>query len=657
MKLLKRRKFVNRKKRMMYFSLFFMLLFISIGYAYLSATLSINGHTELSANTWNIHFENLAVTDGSVAASIPAAIQSDTTNIVYSVLLDRPGDFYEFEVDVVNSGTLPGKLSLFNIQGISSEAEPYLEHSIKYTNGNSVQVDDLLNPSSRKRIVVRVAYKEDLQSLPQDDIELDLVFYVTYTQTTELETNASNLLQNLAADNSCIYKYNGSVTDSVGQTTTASNVYFDNCEDKRNVIFGGFCWQVIRTTETGGLKIIYNGEPIDGKCESTRGDHKGIVGTKGVATAGFDNEYLYGQSFIYNILTDEFTLVDTETATWSDSTYKNLLGKFTCRNSTGTCTTLYNVNDYMNTTTPYISSYTIDDTNYAQIGTTPFNANYDSLAMVGYMYNKSFIGKSGSVLSGTNKFGSTFTYENGTYTISGTTQNLTTLNGSNINYTHYTCWNAVGTCNKISYIYYAGNALGFSLLISDGKSINDVINEMLYNNDVNSYNSTIKGTIDSWYAQNLSTKTKMLEDTVFCNARNTTNLGGWNPNGGNTTAYMYFKNYNMITDMTCSNLNDQFSVGNNRAKLTYPVGLLHSEEIANINYSPLTRTGEKWWLFSPSYIFAYGYSRIKIVVVNGTTSADDVRESHGVRPVVSLSPSTVISSGEGSEASPWIVKE
>ena len=170
MKLSKRRKFINHKKRIMCFSLFFLLLFISVGYAYLNAALSINGHTELSANTWNIHFENLAVTDGSVAASTPAAIQSDTTNIVYSVLLDRPGDFYEFEVDVVNSGPIGGKISLVNIQGLSSAAEPYLEHSIKYTNGNNVQVDDLLNPGARKRIVVRVGYKEDLNNLPEDDM-------------------------------------------------------------------------------------------------------------------------------------------------------------------------------------------------------------------------------------------------------------------------------------------------------------------------------------------------------------------------------------------------------------------------------------------------------------------------------------------------------
>ena len=29
------------------------------------------------------------------------------------------------------------------------------------------------------------------------------------------------------------------------------------------------CWKIIRTTETGGVKLIYNGTPTDGKCEAT----------------------------------------------------------------------------------------------------------------------------------------------------------------------------------------------------------------------------------------------------------------------------------------------------------------------------------------------------------------------------------------------------
>ena len=117
-------------------------------------------------------------------------------------------------------------------------------------------------------------------------------------------------------------------TDEVNNTVSAKNVYFNKCSDKRNIIFNNMCWQMIRTTETGGIKMIYNGEPVDGKCESTRGTHKGIVQSNDGISQSINSSYLYGSSFTYNKSTNEFKLIDTVTSTWSDSTYQDLLGKF-----------------------------------------------------------------------------------------------------------------------------------------------------------------------------------------------------------------------------------------------------------------------------------------------------------------------------------------
>ena len=97
--------------------LLLILLFIGIGYAYLTSNLSITGATEIAANSWNIHFANLVVSENSVSATTPASINpSDNTSITYTVKLSRPKDFYEFTVDVVNEGSLPGKISISNYQ-------------------------------------------------------------------------------------------------------------------------------------------------------------------------------------------------------------------------------------------------------------------------------------------------------------------------------------------------------------------------------------------------------------------------------------------------------------------------------------------------------------------------------------------------------------
>ncbi len=47
-------------------------------------------------------------------------------------------------------------------------------------------------------------------------------------------------------------------------------IHYYRGEVDNNVIFANFCWKIIRTTETGGIKLIYNGEPSDdGKCDNT----------------------------------------------------------------------------------------------------------------------------------------------------------------------------------------------------------------------------------------------------------------------------------------------------------------------------------------------------------------------------------------------------
>ena len=50
-------------------------------------------------------------------------------------------------------------------------------------------------------------------------------------------------------------------------------IYYYRGEVKDNhVLFGGFCWLIVRTTDTGGTKIIYNGIAEDGKCHKTGTD-------------------------------------------------------------------------------------------------------------------------------------------------------------------------------------------------------------------------------------------------------------------------------------------------------------------------------------------------------------------------------------------------
>ena len=70
-----------------------------------------------------------------------------------------------------------------------------------------------------------------------------------------------------------------------------------------------------------------------------------------------------------------------------------------------------------------------------------------------------------------------------------------------INNTHYTCWNTTGICNKISFVNYISSPSVYYTEITGGKGIIEAIDEMLHSDDVNRYNSLMKGIIDNWYAK------------------------------------------------------------------------------------------------------------------------------------------------------------
>ena len=493
----------------------------------------------------------------------------------------------------------------------------------------------------------------------------------------EYQPTLNETIVGLSENNSCMIKYQKEVTDQVGVTTTASKVYFDRCIDHRNIIFGNFCWQVVRTTETGGTKLIYNGEPVDGKCEGSRGDHIGIVGKEinyindiNANTIDMSGDYLYGSSFTYDKTNATFSLIDTKLATWSDSTYENLLGKYTCMNTTGTCTKLYNVNSYETNTFATTASYTIGNTNYAQIGTTPFNGSNKSPAMAGYMFNKVYNYQYKYVNGSTYyKFGSDVTYDNGTYTLSGNTSNIRSMASMQVKNYHYTCWNSTGECRNIAYVYYTNETVAYYIILSNGNNITDAINDMLTNDNVNKYNSSIKGIIDAWYSQEFSYYTDYLEDTVFCNSRDIADIGGWNPNGGEThQTNLKFKNhsvtnYNGISNLACTNITDQLSVSNDKAKLKYPVALMAEEEryilspstsLESPNHA-LLKTNTHWWVLSPRTFN-------EMDLYNNNVNEKGIKSNYssyypsGARPVISIKPSAVIKSGTGSETDPWIIK-
>ena len=215
--------------------------------------------------------------------------------------------------------------------------------------------------------------------------------------TVHERTTLYKVLENAAKEGTYAKEYTGEHQDSMNPSKSTEKIYHwygsNNTNgtailDKNNVIFANHCWQIMRTTDTGGVKMIYNGEVVDNKCLSIRDTH---VGYAQMIPQNLASQYWYGTDYTYDSVSKTFKVSGTtEQTTWNATTGPGLVGKYTCKltSEDGTCSTLYLVESYYNTSSAYAISIN-SNSNYSQFGELEFNEtnlNHGSPTYVGYMY-------------------------------------------------------------------------------------------------------------------------------------------------------------------------------------------------------------------------------------------------------------------------------
>ena len=97
--------------------------------------------------------------------------------------------------------------------------------------------------------------------------------------------------------------------------------YYRGIVSNNNVSFAGFCWKIVRTTSTGGVKLIYNGVPAsNGSCNNT--------GEASVIGASLFNEFQDSEHYVYDNIKYVGYTYDTNT----DSTIKKYIDDWYSKN-------------------------------------------------------------------------------------------------------------------------------------------------------------------------------------------------------------------------------------------------------------------------------------------------------------------------------------
>ena len=142
-----------------------LIIFMAIGFAYLSTNLSINGQTLFKKVEWNIYLDNIVEINDSTNSGT-AEVNTDKDTINFSATLNTPGDVYEFTFDVINDGTIDAVLESIVID--DTNLPTFMEVSAIYSDGEEIiptegsTKGDILSRQSSEKIKVIAKYKEDI---------------------------------------------------------------------------------------------------------------------------------------------------------------------------------------------------------------------------------------------------------------------------------------------------------------------------------------------------------------------------------------------------------------------------------------------------------------------------------------------------------------
>ena len=314
----------NKKKTTIYVTLLIVVACLTIGYALLSTTLNILGNTTVSGNTWDIHWENVQVTEGSTTENTKEAVITSPTQVEFIISLDKPGDFYEFTVDAVNEGTIDGMIdvistNVYQSNGTTPTTLPSaITYSITYDDDTSVEQHHMLAADSYETYKIRVEYRRDIENseLLTSNQTYVMKIQVTYEQAdgNAIDRPILGVLPSYDPSSGCA-TINTDSSGGGGNTTMSGltlmmknatqgeddpSLFTDTAENQsqagvytrkgtsndkypiyyftgayesvnNNLIFNNYCWKIVRTTATGGVRIIYNGPENNGQCTTQTG--------------------------------------------------------------------------------------------------------------------------------------------------------------------------------------------------------------------------------------------------------------------------------------------------------------------------------------------------------------------------------------------------
>lgn len=380
-------------------------------------------------------------------------------------------------------------------------------------------------------------------------------------------------------ENSGVYTRNGTENDQYPVYYYRGNI------DNNNLLFANYCWKMVRTTSTGGVKLIYNGIPtadyenIDiitkdeyinisndetypytydestnvwtstNKANSKTGTISFSVSEPGIYVLSYSvsSEKNYDKVYFYkdNVELKVDSGTNSGTISLGNLTSSSvIMVKYTKdgSGSSGSDSVSFSLDKASGNVIKRCNNTDVD----SQIGTSSFDSSSNLIADVSYMYGTKYaqkaygvkyvnILKSYSVSGGTTYYyGDSITYSNGIYTLNNSFKKPYYTNNMDEFVGMYTCKSTTNTtCSTVYYIARVGMGYQYVLPLSDGVT------------DPSTQTMTMgKGMVDNGDGTYTLTNVTVLEKSKI----------------SRTAAYDYFKGYYICDDFSSTTCEKKYII-------------------------------------------------------------------------------------------------
>ncbi len=289
------------------------ILFLVIGFAGVNTVFNAHGTVALDFNSgdFDVRFSKATVDEGDATISKDGQSISffqDTYNSTLNYEITNNSKNYDANVDVLCTVDSTDENIVIN-----NNLDNSLIESTKFVNGNTII----------ELPYYKTLYSTLVKNSVSDNVKSEFVNATTGIDYNKIssDSNGKGIYRHTSSEKS-IYYYRGDVKDN-------------------HVLYADYCWLIVRTTETGGIKLLYNGSPDEnGSCASNTGnnsvisssvfnDKDGVPAYVGymygsedykrvgyvssstmIMTRGFRDTYYYADELAYDEVTKRYYLKD-----------------------------------------------------------------------------------------------------------------------------------------------------------------------------------------------------------------------------------------------------------------------------------------------------------------------------------------------------------